>query len=92
VVANFRQFIDTRAAQKFYARSRQRARRTRMMQPRRFLRPASPDPGYFRQLDERIRYAIKRAIIVDLLLAGGDNQFTQVVPRLGAASALPSAT
>jgi hypothetical protein len=77
--ASFRQFIDTRAAQKF-THVRGSALGAPEDAAKAFPTPDEPDPGYFRQLDERIRYANQKGIIVDLLLAGGDNQLRKLFP------------
>ena len=45
-----------------------------------FPTPEAPDPGYFRQLDERIRYINQKGMTVDLLLAGGGNQLRKLFP------------
>src|SRR5437773_1207600 len=77
--AAFRKFIDTRAAQKF-THVRGNALGAPEDTAKAFPMPDEPDPGYFRQLDERIRYANQKGMTVDLLLAGGDNQLRKMFP------------
>src|SRR5215467_13122584 len=75
----FRKLIDTRAAQKF-THIRGNALGAPNDAAKAFPTPEQPDPGYFRQLDERIRYANHKALTIDLLLAGGDNQLRKLFP------------
>ena len=77
--AAFRKFIDARAAQKF-THIRGNALGTPEDTAKAFPTPNEPDPGYFRQLDERIRYANQKSMTVDLLLAGGNNQLRKLFP------------
>src|SRR5258708_27847769 len=77
--ANFRKLIDARAAQKF-THIRGNALGAPEDAAKAFPTPEEPDPGYFRQLDERIRYANQKGLTVDLLLAGGDNQLRKLFP------------
>jgi hypothetical protein len=77
--ATFRKFIDARAAQKF-THIRGNALGAPEDTAKAFPTPDEPDPGYFRQLDERIRYANQKSMTVDLLLAGGDNQLRKLFP------------
>ncbi len=75
----FRKLIDTRAAQKF-THIRGNALGAPEDAAKAFPTPEEPDPGYFRQLDERIRYANQKGLTVDLLLAGGGNQLRKMFP------------
>src|SRR5260370_23247828 len=77
--AAFRKFIDARDAQKFTHISGN-ALGTPEDTAKAFPTPDEPDPGYFRQLDERIRYANQKSMTVDLLLAGGENQLRKLFP------------
>jgi hypothetical protein len=86
--AAFRKFIDARAAQKF-THIRGNALGTPEDTAKAFPTPNEPDPGYFRQLDERIRYANQKSMTVDP--AGRRRQpVAEAVSRLGAARALRS--
>ena len=75
----FRQFVDTRAGQKF-THIRGNALGGPEDAAKAFPAPERPDPGYFRQLDERIRYVNQKGIIADLLLAGGGNHLRILFP------------
>ena len=77
--ATFRQLIDARASQKF-THIRANALGNSEDAAKAFPTPDAPDPGYFRHLDERIRYVNQKSITVDLLLAGGDNQLRRLFP------------
>jgi hypothetical protein len=77
--AAFRQLVDARASQKF-THIRGNALGNSEDTAKAFPTPESPDPGYFRQLDERVRYINQKGITVDLLLAGGDNQLRKLFP------------
>ncbi|HVP48282.1 MAG TPA: DUF5060 domain-containing protein [Bryobacteraceae bacterium] len=75
----FRQFVDARAGQKF-THIRGNALGEGDDAVKAFPTPDAPDPGYFRQLDERIRYINQKGITVDLVLAGGANQLRKLFP------------
>src|SRR5579863_379276 len=75
--AAFQKFVDTRAAQKFtHIRGVALAPEDAGTA---FPKPEEPDPGYFRRLDERIRYINQKGMTVDLLLAGGTS-LTKLFP------------
>ena len=73
------QFADARAAQKF-THIRGNALGEGGDAAKAFPTPDAPDPGYFRRLDERIRYINQKGITVDLVLAGGANQLRKLFP------------
>ena len=75
----FGQFVAARAAQKF-THIRGNVLGSGDDATKAFPTPDAPDPGYFRQLDERIRYINQKGITVDLLLAGGGNQLRKLFP------------
>jgi hypothetical protein len=77
----YRQFVDARASQKF-THIRASAMATGDT-AKAFPTPEAPDLGYFRKLDERIRYINQKGMTVDLLLAGGGNQLRQLFPAWG---------
>lgn len=78
--AAFRSFVDQRAQQKFtHIRGIAIGAPADMSQA--FPTPDAPAPAYFRQLDERIRYINQKGMVVDLLLAGGENALAKLFPN-----------
>ena len=77
--AAFRQLVDTRAGQRF-THIRGNALGGPEDSGKAFPTPDEPDPGFFRQLDERIRYVNQKGITMDLVLAGGGNQLRKMFP------------
>ncbi len=77
--AAFRRLVDARAAQKF-THIRGNALGAPEDAAQAFPTSNEPDPGYFRRLDERIRYTNQKGMTVDLLLAGGGNQLRRLFP------------
>ena len=77
--AAFTPFVDARASQKF-THIRGNVLGAGDDAAKAFPTPDAPDPGYFRQLDERIRYINQKGLTVDLLIAGGANQLQRLFP------------
>jgi len=75
----FHQLVDARAGQKF-THIRGNALGEGDDAAKAFPTPDAPDVGYFRQLDERIRYINQKGITVDLVLAGGASQLRKLFP------------
>lgn len=78
--AAFRQFVDTRASQKF---NHIRVCALGSAEDTAKAVPAAdaPDVAYFRKLDERLRYINQKGMTVDLLLAAGGNSLRRLLPN-----------
>src|SRR5579871_692320 len=76
----FRQFVDTRASQKF-THIRMSATGDAADLTKAFPTPDAPDPAYFRRVDDRLRYISQKGLTADLVLAGGGNCLRKVFPN-----------
>jgi hypothetical protein len=74
--AAFRQYIDTRAAQKF-----NHLRGLILDGKQAYANPDQPNPEYFQRLDSRIKYINNKGLTADLILGGPQNQLTRVFPN-----------
>ena len=77
--ALFERIVDTRAAQKFN-HIRGLILGTDEQAARVFPSPGKPNLEHFQRLDQYIRYMNGKGIVADLILAGGANQLTRLLP------------
>ena len=77
--AAFEQIVNARADQKF-THIRGIILGPKSMEKQAWAAPDRPNPDYFAELDERIRYINSKGLVTDLMLAGAQNALTEVLP------------
>ncbi|MFN7994449.1 MAG: DUF5060 domain-containing protein [Bryobacteraceae bacterium] len=76
----FQQIVDARATQKFN-HIRGSLLPAAEQAARAFPSSDRPDPAWFRQVDERVRYMNQKGIVADLILAASPDQITRLFPN-----------